>query len=223
MSRVFLFAKNIKKLLIKIEICVIIILSCYRSDFLNVFDFDNTIYKGESSFNYYFFCVKHHPTLIRFVFTVLFCLIKYKLCIISVDGFMQLCRKYVYDFVKGCPDAEELAEKFWEKNFKKIKSFYFDMKNEDDVIISASFGFIIRPAMRKLGIKNLVCSEIDLEAKEIKHLCFRKNKKHLFEEMFDGAKIENFYTDSLNDIALLREAENGYIVKGNKIKKWSEE
>ena len=189
---------------------------------MNLFDFDNTIYKGESSFGYYFFCVKHHPKLIRFVFTVLFCLIKYKLCFISEEGFMKLSQKYVHDFVEGCPDAEELAEKFWEKKFKKIKSFYFDMKHEDDVIISASFGFIIRPAMNRLGIKNLVCSEVDFETREIKHICFRKNKMQLFKEFFGDAKIKNFYTDSLNDIALLREAECGYIVKGKKIKKWSE-
>lgn len=189
---------------------------------MNLFDFDNTIYKGESSFGYYWFCVKHHPKLLRFVFVVLFCLVKYKLCIISEEKFMELCRKYVRDFVNGCPDAQELAEMFWEKNFKKIKKFYLDIKNEDDVIVSASFGFILRPAMSRLGIKNLICSEVDLNTCEINQICFRKNKKQLFYESFKGEKIENFYTDSLNDAALLKEAKNGYIVKGDKIKKWSE-
>ena len=189
---------------------------------MNVFDFDNTIYNGESSFGYYFFCVRHHPTLIRFVFVVLFCLLKYKLCIISEEALMKLCEKYVHDFVASCPDAEQLAEKFWDKNFRKIKKFYFDIKHEDDVIISASFGFILRPAVKRLGIENLICSEVDLKSSKILQICFRKNKKQLFEERFGNAEICNFFTDSLNDTALLHKARCAYIVKGNKIKKWSE-
>ena len=75
--------------------------------------------------------------------------------------------------------------------------------------------------MKRLGIKNVVCTDVDLEKGEIIRLCFRKNKKKLFDELY-GCKIDNFYTDSLNDVPLLRCAENGYLVKGNKIRKWSE-
>lgn len=186
---------------------------------MNVYDFDNTIYRGESTLDYYFYCVKHHPGLIRFVFIVMFELVKYKLCLVSEDELMCLCKKYVKDFLAGCPDAKELAQSFWQKNYKKIKSFYKDIHKEDDVIISASFGFMLRPVMEKLGIKEMVSSEVDLETGEIMRLCFRSNKKKLFDELY-GGKIENFYTDSLNDVLLLKHAENAFIVKGERIERW---
>ena len=187
---------------------------------MNVYDFDNTIYKGESPLDYYFFCVKHHPRLIRFVFIILFELVKYKMCLVSEEELMGLCKTYVADFLKDCPDAEELAEEFWDKNFKKIKNFYYDLHTEDDIVLSASFGFILKPVMKRLGIKHLVCSEINMKNGNIDRLCYRRNKKMLFDELYGGT-IENFYTDSLNDMPLINVAENAFIVKGEKIKKWS--
>lgn len=188
---------------------------------MNVYDFDSTIYDGESPLDYYFFCVKHHPKLIRFVFIVLFELVKYKMCLVSEAELMGLCEKYVGDFLKDCPDAEELADEFWDKNFKKIKRFYFDLHTDDDVVLSASFGFILKPVMKRLGVNHLVCSEIDMKSGKIERLCYRRNKKTLFDELY-GTKIENFYTDSLNDMPLINVAENAFIVKGEKIKKWSD-
>lgn len=188
---------------------------------INVYDFDNTIYKGESFFDFYFFCAKHHPSLYRHSLVAVKCVLKYKMCLISEEGLMDICKQYSRQFIRECPDAAQLAEKFWEKNFRKIKSFYFDIKKPDDIIISASFNFLLEPCMKKLGIKNVVCTDVDLEKGEITRLCFRKNKKKLFDELY-GGKMDNFYTDSLNDIPLLRCAENGYLVKGNKITKWSE-
>lgn len=186
---------------------------------MNVYDFDNTIYHGESTLDYYFFCVKHHPRLIRFVFVVVYELIRYKMCLVSEDELMSLCEKYVRSFLDDCPDSLALAEKFWDKNIKKIKPFYYALHNENDVIISASFGFMVRPVMEKLGISEMVSSEVDLETGEISRLCFRSNKKKLFDELY-GGKIENFYTDSLNDVLLLEYAENAFIVKGDRIERW---
>lgn len=215
MSRAFL--KRCFFVLILKNVCDIIL----KGDFVNVYDFDNTIYKGESTFDYYLFCVKHHPRLVRFIFIVLLSLVKYKMCLISEKGLMELCTTYVHDFLAECPDALELAEKFWDMRQDRIKDFYFDIKNEEDVILSASFGFMLRPVAKRLGIKNLVCSEVNLDTGEIQRLCFRKNKKKLFCDLI-GTSIDDFYTDSLNDVEMLRFAKNGYIVKGNRISKWSE-
>lgn len=188
---------------------------------MNVYDFDNTIYRGESTLDYYFFCVKHHPRLLRFVFIVLEKLVKYKLCLISEDELMRLCEKYVLAFLKDCPDSEILAQKFWDRNIKKIKPFYASLHKDDDVIVSASFGFMLRPVMGKLGVTSLLCSEVNLETGEIERLCFRRNKKTLFESAFPS-RIESFYTDSLNDMPLMRMAKNAYLIKGEKIQRWSE-
>jgi len=141
---------------------------------LNVYDFDNTLYDGESTLDFYFFCVKHHPKLIRFVFIILSKLIKYKMCLVSETELMRLCETYVRDFLYDCPDAEQLSEAFWQKNSHKLKSFYKDVHKDDDVVISASFGFLLRPVMKIIGVNRLVCSEVNLKSGEIERLCFRK-------------------------------------------------
>ena len=134
---------------------------------VNVYDFDNTLYNGESTLDFYFYCVKHHPPLIRFACIVLVSLVKYKLCRMSEQELMKKCEKYVEKFLCGCPDVKELAEKFWQKNVSKLKPFYNDIKREDDVIISASFEFMLKPAMKIMGVKNLVCSKVNLETKTV--------------------------------------------------------
>lgn len=184
---------------------------------MNAYDFDNTIYDGESTLDFYFYCVKHHPRLLRFVFIVLFNLVKYKLCLITEDELMELCKKYVIAFLKDCPDAEILAKNFWKKNKRKLKTFYKDLHRDDDVIISASFGFMLRPAMELLGVDRLVCSEVDLVTGDIERLCFRRNKAELFRKLY-SEDIWDFYTDSMNDLPLMKLA-NGrvFLVKGNRI------
>lgn len=185
---------------------------------MNVYDFDNTLYDGESTLDFYFYCCRRHPALYRFMFVVLINLVKYKLCLISEEKLMQLCNSYVKSFLEGCPDIVSLSEGFWKVYGKKLRRFYKDVHKDDDVIISASFGFLLRLILPELGVKNLVCSEIDLDTKEVISLCFRKNKKTLFKELYPNSEICDFYTDSYNDLPLMECAKgNVYLVKGEKI------
>ena len=38
---------------------------------MNVYDFDNTLYKGESSYDFFFFCLKRKPKMIKYIPVVL--------------------------------------------------------------------------------------------------------------------------------------------------------
>ncbi len=188
---------------------------------MNVYDFDNTIYKGESLITFYFFCLRRDPRFIKFFFAITYNVIKYKLCLISNEKLMGLCEKYIFDSLEMCPVYEEWIDDFWKKNIKRIKAFYLAQKKEDDVILSAAFGVLLRPVCRIIGIKeeNLLCSEIDIKEQKIIRLCFRETKPIIFDEKFGNVKIDNFYTDSFNDKPFIKRAENSFIVKGNKIKK----
>ena len=186
--------------------------------FMNVYDFDNTIYDGESTFDFYLYCVKHHPMALKFLFVVTWSLIKYKLCMISEEQLQILADKYVVDFLRCCPDVKDLSEKFWCTHFKKIKSFYLNTRKDDDVIVTASFGFLLRTAFERLGIRYSICSEVDLDKCKVLCLCYRKNKVNLFREKYDISSVEDVYTDSDNDEALMKLAgRNVYLVKGNRI------
>ena len=185
---------------------------------MNVYDFDNTIYDGESSFDFFQFCLKRHPALIRYFCTIVFHLARYKLCLVTREDMLLLAEKNIFGLMRACPDYPELAEAFWDRNMKKIKPFYRIGKREDDVILTASFDFLIEPCLHRLGIRNAVCSKADFSSGKITRLCFRENKPALFDEFFPGVTVDSFYTDSRNDLAMAKRAEKSFLVRGNRIK-----
>ena len=60
---------------------------------MNVYDFDNTIYDGESVIDFYFFSLKKHPRLIMILPKVVEVLIKYKACIISSEELLSVAEE----------------------------------------------------------------------------------------------------------------------------------
>ena len=184
---------------------------------MNVYDFDNTIYDGESAFDFFLFSLRRHPRLIRYLVTVTVSLVRYKLCRISREELLALAEKNMFGLLHACPDYEALIERFWDRNMKKIKPFYLRRRQEDDVVLTASFDFLIRPCCKRLGITRVICSEADLTHGKITRLCFRENKPTLFDEIFPGAEIENFYTDSPNDLPFIRRARHSFYVRGARV------
>ena len=59
-------------------------------------------------------------------------------------------------------DFDEQIERFWDKNEKKIASWYLAQKRPDDLIISASPKCIIGPIAKRLGV-NYVATDFDRE------------------------------------------------------------
>lgn len=184
---------------------------------MNVYDFDNTIYSGESVFDFYLFCVKRYPSLARYVFIILLSWAKYKLLLLSREKLLELAKRYAMKFVDTVGSVEKLVGEFWDTHENKIKKFYLREKRDDDVIVSASVSFLLGDICARLGIKNLVCSEIDTATGEVRRLCFRQSKPDFFKSAFPDGKIENFYSDSMNDLPMMRLAENAYLVRGEKI------
>ncbi len=184
---------------------------------MTVYDFDNTVYDGESTFDFFMFCLARHPSLVRYLFALIRGLYRYKRCKVSREELLRIAEKNMFGMLRSCPDYATLAEKFWDKNMKKIKPFYLAQKQKDDVILSASFGFLLRPCIRRLGVENLVCSEADLENCEILQLCFRENKPKIFDQAFPEAVIDAFYTDSENDMPFIKRAAKSYFVRGNTV------
>ena len=184
---------------------------------MNVYDFDNTIYAGESVFDFYIFCVRKHPSLIRFLFIVLISWGKYKLLLLSREKLMALVEKHAMNFIKTMDNVEEFVSEFWDKNQHKIKQFYLETKRDDDVVVSASVGFLLREICGRLGIKNLVCTEVNSRTGKIYQLCFRQNKPDYFKNAFPDCKIKNFYSDSMNDLPMMKLAEKAYLVRGENV------
>lgn len=183
---------------------------------MNVYDFDNTIYDGESIVDFYFFLLFRNPSLIYILPKLVLMLVKYKACKISYDELLQQAEKYIKKLAKYFSKA--LVKEFWDKNSHKIKKFYIENQREDDVILSASCGFLIREICSRFGIKNVVASEVDLTLGKIQRVCYRDKKPEIFKEEFTDAEIDEFYTDSLNDEPMFALAKRVFLVKGNNVK-----
>lgn len=184
---------------------------------MNVYDFDNTIYDGESVVDFYFFSLRKYPRLISILPKVAEVLIKYKACIISSEELFSVAEKYVSNVLRSI-DFESLVSDFWDKNQRKIKGFYLEQQKDDDVILSASWSYLIEEACRRIGIKTVIASQIDLKEGKIHRLCFREKKVEIFKSIFPNAVVDNFYTDSMNDAPMFKLAKRVFLVKGDKIK-----
>lgn len=59
---------------------------------MRVFDFDNTIYNGESVFDFYLFSIRYNPAVAKYVPIVVFNLIKYKLGKTTMQAWRRLLK-----------------------------------------------------------------------------------------------------------------------------------
>ncbi len=184
---------------------------------MNVYDFDGTIYDGESVFDFYLYSVRKQPKLAKYLFIVVKTLVLYKLCRVPEEELMRLAQKYARQYLQEIRDLEKKISDFWDKNQHKIKSFYLQQKREDDVIISASIHMLLEEMLKRIGVKHCIASVIDIKSGEVQQICYRKTKVDLFRKAYPDASVDCFYTDSLNDKAMMQLAKKTYLVKGNKV------
>lgn len=187
---------------------------------MNAYDFDETIYAGECSVEFFMYCFRLDPSLIKFLPGVIKGFILYKKEKVTLEQLLndygRVMEEYLSTHSLG---MEEAVTKFWDKHIKKIKPFYLGQKKEDDVIITASPEFLMREACERLGIKNLICTKMDVKTGKIEKPCFREAKIDCFLEHFPEGEIDEFYTDSMNDKFLMPFAQKVFLVKGSKIKR----
>lgn len=186
---------------------------------MNVYDFDNTLYDGESSVDFFLYYIKKDPALVRYLPKVMNAILRYKAGKITIEDALKDYGKLISEYVRGMDDPEQDVKRFWDKNQYFVKRFYKQLQQEDDLIITASPSLLIREIAKRLGIRHYLSSEIDLETGEITQLCYRENKVKIFKERYPGVKIHNFYTDSMNDKPLMDLSENVYFVRKHRIEK----
>lgn len=187
---------------------------------MNIYDFDDTIYDGESILDFFLCYVRENPAFLRFIPKVLFGFVKYKLGIVTLEkmqrDYFPIIKKWYCEY----DDWEGFTKRFWDTHMHKIKPFYAEVRRDDDIILTASPELTMREIARRLEIRNLVCSRIDEETGEVTRLCMRQNKILALREDFGDVEIDDFYTDSMkNDGFFAEHAKRVFLVKGNKIKR----
>lgn len=184
---------------------------------MNVFDFDNTIYDGESFVDLFIMVLGKDPTLLKYVPTMISGVVQYKTGALRLESALEHYAKPFEDYVSGLSDIDALVDEFWDKHMHKIKPFYEQVRSEDDLIISASPQIVVDEVCRRLGIKHCVGTQFDRETGKLGRVCFRENKIIAFREAYPDGHIDMLYTDSMYDKPLMDIADSVYFVKGNKI------
>lgn len=182
---------------------------------MNIYDFDNTIFRGDSSVKFIKYSLLRHPLLVIWCFLKTgFESIKY----IFKKSDFGLIKSQLFSFVKHIRNLDDYMDKYVLKQQKNIKNFYLEQKKENDVVISASFDFIVRPFCERLGIKHIIATEYDTKnGKILGKNCKGKEKIVRFTAVFKKSKVNEAYSDSLSDIPMFEIAKKGFLVKDDKI------
>lgn len=186
---------------------------------MNVFDFDNTIFRGDSTVRFVCFCFLRVPRLWLQIPGQAGNLILFAL---KRRPKLQF-KERMYRFLRALPDVDALLAAFWDANIRRVKLWYLAMRRDDDVVISASPEFLLQPAMERLGIRCLMASRVDRHTGLYDGLnCHGEEKVRRFRERFPQGQVEAFYSDSLSDAPMARLAQRAMLVHGDERRPWPE-
>lgn len=178
---------------------------------INAYDFDGTIYDGDSSVDFYFYCLKKNKKVLLCLFVQLYGFIVYMLGIKDKTYF----KEKVFSFLKYIDDVDSYVSEFWNGHLDKVKPWYFEVHKKTDLIISASPEFLLKPLEKKLNIK-VIASSVDKNTGHFISLnCHDYEKVKRFREEYGDKKIGKFYSDSMSDKPMMDIADEAYFVKKN--------
>lgn len=184
---------------------------------INVYDFDGTIYDGDSSIDFFKFALKRNKRIARRIFPIMWAGMLYLFKIRDKDYFKSV----FFGFVQDVDGIDECVSDFWKLQRRKIKKFYLEGYRDDDMIISASPEFLLAQIAKEMHF-NLIATEVDKKTgKLLSKNCYGEEKVRRFEK--EHLKIDRFYSDSLSDAPLARIAKEAFMVRGDEIMSWPEE
>ncbi len=184
---------------------------------MNVYDFDGTIYNGDSSIDFFLYVIKHKPSILRFVPKQIAGFVLYGIKKIEKTKL----KEYFFSFLLGI-DADALSIGFWEQNKNKVFDWYLKQQAEGDIIISASPEFLLKPICDRLKIRHLIASKVDPKTGVfISENCRGAEKVNRLREELNVNRIDNFYSDSLSDLPLAQIADYAFLMKNGIATEWS--
>lgn len=179
-----------------------------------LYDFDGTIYDGDSSVDFFKFCLKKDKSIYKMLPKVVIKFLAYK----SKNITDTELKEFIFSFLKNFKNVDEIVKEFWKTHESKIKSFYIEKNHDQDIIISASPEFLLKPICIKLKVKDLIASDVDKTTGKFKKPNNRGEEKvKEFYKKYPKAEILEMYSDSLHDKPLLDLAKKSYFVKKNKL------
>lgn len=184
---------------------------------MNVYDFDNTIYRGDSTAGFIPYCwLKRPKSLINLPRTAV-CGLLYVLHLMPKIVFKQ----NMYRMFRYIPDMEQLVDQYAEERVSRIKQWYLNQQRPDDLVISASPEFLVAAFCSRIGISHVMASKVDIHTGVYTgENCHGAEKTRRLDESYPGAAVDSFYSDSRSDLPLAERAAHAYLVKGDRLADW---
>ena len=184
---------------------------------IDVYDFDKTLYKKDSTVQFYIFCLRKNKSIIKYLPFQIINFILYKLKIVKKVVFKE--RFFV--FLKLLKNVDQYVDEFWKLNEKYIRKNILEKSNNPKYVISASPEFLLEKICNSIGIDKLIASKVDKNTGEfLSENCYGEEKVNRLKEEDKNFKIENFYTDSITDKFLANISEKSYLITKGGIKEW---
>ena len=185
---------------------------------MNVYDFDKTIFRKDSSEAFLLYCLRRAPRMVvQPVLPKLRLIFNY-----FREGRENASpmKEELFAFLGSFGDPYGMLSYFWEENFSLIKPWYLAKSKPDDIIITASPDFLVRPAAEKLGV-SLIATPMDpFSGRILGNNCHDVEKVRRFRLEYPDYAIDEFYSDSLSDSPLAAIASRAFLVKGDLILPW---
>lgn len=186
---------------------------------MNVFDFDNTIYDGECSLDFFKYCIKRKPSLAKYLPRTASMALRYKTGKVSKEEVAEFGALMIGVLASNADKLNEALSDFWKRNECKLKPEILKMISSDDVIVSASPSFMFDGIKHRLGGADVIATDVDIESKKVITLCYGENKVTEFKKKYPGVIPENFYTDNFNDMPMLRFSREAWLVEGVRLRR----
>ena len=181
----------------------------------DLYDFDDTIYHGNSPLHFFKFCRKRKLIKLSHFIKIPFKYLQYKTKIITYTQMSE----FIFSCVKDIPNLDKVIHEFWLEHGKNVKPFYANKKDKSkDIIISASPEFLLKPFIDELGIYQFIGSDLDPKSgKASRPMCRGEEKVVQFKKHHPSGKVRNAYGNSSHDIPYMLLAENAFMLKGYKM------
>ena len=183
----------------------------------NVYTFDETIYNGNSSRDFYRFCRRENKGLAKYLPAQVLYSLLHRLGVISETKWQE---KF-FSFLADIKDVDAQVGRFWQDHEKNIKTWFPDYRRNDDVLISVSPAFLLEPIAKKLNF-TLIATSMDKKSGKIHgKACWGKEKLRRFEETYSGADIGAVFSSTTKDRPLVHSAQRAYWVHENRAYGWT--
>ena len=189
---------------------------------MNVYDFDETIFHPDSSYSFFFYCLRHYPrAVLKALPQSLAEGIRYAFLPLRHEKKdAKRLKEALFSFLNRIEDVHAAVGDFWEKNEDGFAHWYLQQKRCDDLVISASPMFLLEPAAIRLGVRVLATDMNPYTGKIRGRNCHDEEKARRFREAYPDGHIEVFYSDSLSDTPMARLADRAFLVKGEELTPW---